>query len=82
MRDGTDEFILRNLIHRVDEIDALDPIEISLVHGVHAQVTGPAVGVGLAPLPDRYGRGTGVLQDRAVEASIAVGAAQVVQERH
>src|SRR5674476_1020202 len=47
-RDGADEFKLRDLIDGVDAIHTLHPLEVTLVHGVHAQVTGLALRVRLS----------------------------------
>ena len=42
---------LRHLVDGVDVIHALDPIQVSLMHGVDTQITGPASRLRLAPLP-------------------------------
>ena len=57
MRCGPHHLPLRDLIHRVDVIQPLDALLISLVHRVDAQVTRPSVRIGLAALADGDRRG-------------------------
>lgn len=52
MLDGADELELGNLFDEIDMVEALDPVEITLVDRIDVQVAGPAIGGRLAPLAD------------------------------
>ena len=49
---GGHDLPLRDLIHRVDVVDAFAGGRIALVHGVHPQVAGLTLRIGTAPLAD------------------------------
>src|ERR1019366_10760318 len=51
---GGHDLPLRDLIHRVDMVDALAGGRIALMHGVHPQVARLALRIGTAPLADGH----------------------------
>ena len=53
MLDGPHHLPLRDFVHGVDVVNALDSVQIALMHRVHAQVAGPSAGLRLAALADR-----------------------------
>ena len=55
LRDGLDrahELVLRDLVDQVDPVDALAPVEVALVNGVHPHEAGPSLGTRLALVLD------------------------------
>src|SRR5579885_944698 len=50
---AADHLPLRNRIHGIDVVHARSAIVLTLMHRIHAQVSGPALWVGSAPLPNR-----------------------------
>src|ERR1019366_1694092 len=79
--DATHHLPLRDLVDEVDVIDALDSIQVSLMHRIDPQVARLAVGPGLAPLSDGYlyGPRFGVID---LALAIARALAEVVNMRH
>src|SRR5438270_13876959 len=50
--DATHHLPLRHRIHRIDMVDAFGSVPIALMHGIHAQESGPALRIWFAALPD------------------------------
>lgn len=76
--DAGDDLPLGDLIDGIDVIEALVTVPIALMDRVDAQVTGAAVGLGFAPLADRYAGRSGLGQGLALRAVRGV-LAQVVE---
>ena len=54
------DFKLRDLVYRIDMVDAFLPIEVTLMHGIDAQVTRLSLGPGFTALPDGNVHGCGL----------------------
>lgn len=62
---GKDGLELGDLIHRVDQIQPLDAVQVALVHRVDAQIAGLALG-GFAPLADLDANRAGFVESAAL----------------
>jgi len=55
-RGGGHDLPLRDLVDGIDVVDAFGRVRIALVHGVDAQITRLALGIGTAPMAAAVGR--------------------------
>ena len=60
--DANDDFPLSHFVDQVDVVDALLPVEIALVHRVHANVARPPARIRLAPLADGQAHAAGLAE--------------------
>ena len=74
---GADELVLGDLVHEVDEVQALDAVAVALVDGVDADVAGLPVGLRRLAQADGHRRRLRLRPHRALHA-VRRGAAQVV----
>ena len=74
---GADELVLGDLVHQVDEVEALDAVAVPLVDGVHAHVSRPALGLRGLAQADGHGHRLRPRPHGALRA-VRSGAAQVV----
>ncbi len=75
---GTDHLELGDFIHCIDQVHALDPLQIALMHRVDPQVAGLAVRSGFAPFADETTHRSGFV-DMTAPGSVGLMLAQVVQ---
>ena len=75
---GEDALVLGDLIDGVDQIQALDAVQIALVDTVDAQVPRQSTGRRFAPLADLHWHGAGLL-DHVAQTEVGLVSAQVVE---
>ena len=51
---GGHELVLRDLVHKIDLVQTLLPVQVALMDRIHSQKTRPTRGMRLAALPDAY----------------------------
>jgi hypothetical protein len=73
-KDGLE---LRDLIHRIDEVDTFDSVHIALMDAVHTQITRATIWKGFAPLTD-VDLGRAGLVERSAFGQVSRMLAQVV----
>ena len=56
---GGHKLVLRDLVHEVDLVQTLLPVEVALVDGIHSQKARPSGRMGLSPLSDAHLRRPG-----------------------
>ena len=71
------ELVLGDRVHGVDDVHALHPVQVPLVHGVHAQVSRLPLRIRCPALTDRARRGAGVVERRVLRP-VGPRAAEVV----
>ena len=81
LRRGAHHLPLRHFVHGVDVKQTLDSVQVTLMDGVHAQISRPALRIGLASLANGHCRGPGSLISHAALA-VRPAFAQPVELRH
>ena len=78
---GGHRFILCHAVHGIDVVEAFNAVLITLMHAVHAQVTGTVLRRWSTPRADRKAHGPGLGPHPAV-TQIAATLTQIVQMGH